>query len=279
MISEGIADAWPDEVLAASGKFQLGDLIQSPPICYGADNRFPLWQGAEANRSGAGIVELHNDALPQFGIITSQTCDIAERGTTEQPWIQVSPVYQLDSEEGLGGRIFLHRLSAPRFAGEIWVADFRLEVPLEKSVLVGREPMHGFADEQGAIEFAEKLGRRRDRAALADAVNDVLYRRLSKLMSNNRAKAKRIFETIHGVGLAIAEGTRLEPIAVQAHFITVTGAVDEQAEEWFERWWDSAHHEAAESDPSLNLLPNVYHDGARMDLTTYDELIPLGWRP
>lgn len=279
MIDRGIAASWPSEVIAATEAFALGDLIESPPFFYSGDEQHPVWNDPARTRSDTGVVELPPDSRPPYGIITSQTCDVVERGARrEQPWVQVSPVYAIESEAAIRDRFFLYRLTTPKLP-DLLVADLRLEFPLEKNVLVGRKPISGFASEGDTVRFAERLGRRRDRAALADAVNDVLYRRLSKRLSNNRERAKRVFENIHAVGLEIAEGTRLEPIAVGVHFITTGGQLDDDATEWFEAWWDAARQDAEQHRPSLSLQPNTFHDGGRMDLAIYDRLIPLGWRP
>lgn len=280
MIDRGIATSWPREVVAATERFALGDLIESPPFFYGAGERHAVWDDTALSHSDSGVAELSADSRPPYGIITSQTCDIAERAARkEQPWVQISPVYAVESEADIRQRLFLYRVRPPDLPERLWVADLRLEIPLEKSLLAGRTPIRGFASEQDAVAFAQRLGRRRDRAALADSINDVLYRRLSKRMSNNRPRAKRAFDQIHAVGIEIAEGTRIEPIAVQVHFITTGGQLEDEATEFLESWWDAAREEAAGHQPSLRLLPNEYHDGGRMDLAIYDRLIPLGWGP
>ena len=220
-------------------------------------------------------------AIPEcpYGIITTQTCNIAERGPGGiQPWIQVSPVYSFESADALRDRLYLFPLTAKSLPAGAWAADLRLEVPLEKGILLDREPIDAFEEEDDEIEFGEILGRQRDRAALHDVVNNVLYGRWRKKRANNKNKAKALFANLHMVGMLIQQGTRLEPFAVECHFVGDGGAISAEDREWLDAWWDLAHEEAADADPALQLLPNVYHDGAAMDVALYDTLIPLtGW--
>jgi hypothetical protein len=274
VIDGGIQEPWPDEVFEALKRFRLGQLIKDPPLSFEGSAAMPLW----SPKGEARPAENDRGQVPgcPYAIITSQTCNIAERPPKGAwPWIQVSPVYRLTDESEVGDRIYLHRLTGPDLPEGVWVADLRLEVPLEKSLLVGRDAVDGFATEDEEIAFGEMLGRQRDRAALHDVVNDVLYDRWRKKRANNKKRAKRLFENLHMVGMLIQEGTRLEPFAVELHFIGAGGPITDEDKEWLEAWWDKASEEAANADPALNLYPNVYHDGSAMDLTLYDELIPL----
>jgi hypothetical protein len=274
VIDDRIQEPWPDDVFDALRRFRLGHLIEDPPLSFEGFAAIPLWSPGNGDRpADNGPVEV--PGCP-YAIITTQTCNIAERPPKGAwPWIQVSPVYRLADEEAIGDRIYLHRLTAATLPAGVWVADLRLEVPLEKSHLVGRDPIDGFANEDDEIVFGEMLGRQRDRAALHDVVNDVLYGRWRKKRANNKSRARRLFENLHMVGMLIQQGTRLEPIAVELHFVGAGKPISEEDREWLEAWWDKASEEAQDSTPALNLFPNVYHDGSAMDITVYDDLIPL----
>jgi hypothetical protein len=274
VIDDGIREPWPDDVFDALSRFRLGHLIEDAPLAFEGFAAMPLWSPEDGKRPAEnGRVEVPRCA---YAIITTQTCNIAERPPRGAwPWIQVSPVYQLADESEIGDRMYLHHLTAAGLPAGVWVADLRLEVPLEKSYLVGREPIDAFASEDDEIAFGEMLGRQRDRAALHDVVNDVLYRRWSRKRANNKNRAKRLFENLHMVGMLIQDGTRLEPFAVELHFVGAGKPISDEDQDWLERWWDTASEEAQNSSPALNLLPNVYHDGSAMNLTIYDELIPL----
>ena len=152
-----------------------------------------------------------------------------------------------------------------------WVADLRFEMPLEKTVLVGKEPIRWFADETAQIAFAEALGRRRDRAALASplvrAVGNTLRRRARK--GGFRTMLK---EEVHSVRLRIEEGSRSRPVSVRLHVIAnaeVTGNVCTR----FGDWWDEASPEC--EGVEITLLPTAFHDGRAMNLDIYDSAIKL----
>lgn len=294
MIDDGIAEQWPPEVLEALARFKLGDLITEPPLQFARNPDYPLWTpiGEELATGGPELVELGAQQRPEMGIITTQTCDLNEqRRYPQQPFFQVSPCYKLAGEPtalaALIERGFIHPLSAAELGEGTWVADLRLEVALEKSLLVGREPIAAFASEAEEIEFAEKLGRQRDRAALGNAVSEILDRKMRAQIGNNRNKAKRVFDSVHSLGLAIVEGPRLNPVTAQMHVITRPPAVAEaevdermaELTDWFERWWDKARVAGQESEPQLRVLANAYHDAGAMDLRVHENLIAFERRP
>jgi len=294
VIDDGIAEQWPPEVLEALARFKLGDLIAEPPVQFARNPDYPLWTpiGEEVAPGGPELVQLGAHQRPEMGIITTQTCDLNEqRPYPAQPFFQVSPCYKLAGEQealaALIERGFIYRLSAAELGEGTWVADLRLEVALEKSLLVGRKPITAFASEAEEIEFAEKLGRRRDRAALGNVVSQILDRQMRNQINNNSNKAKRVFDSVHSLGLAIVEGARLNPVTVQMHVITRQPAaaaeeVEERANElrdWFERWWDKARAAGEKSEPRLRVLANAYHDAKAMDLRVHENLIAFERRP
>lgn len=303
MIDEGIEEQWPEAVREALARFQLGHLIERPPLLFARDPAHPLWRhDLSQDPDRAPIVAVPESAGPPYGIITTQTCDLNEqRRYPVQPWFSMSPVYRVGEEanddRAIRGRQYLHIVGPP--SPGLWVADLRLEVPLEKSVLVGREPIEAFSSEDERVAFANRLGRRRDRAALGNVINDVIDRKLRDQINNNPTRARRVFESVLALGLSIEQGDRLEPIAVQVHVITTGGDIPEQSQgaaeeaggvpetaerlvelkEWFDRWWDKARQRGEQHDPHLQMLANRYHDGTRMDLRVYRDLIPIERRP
>lgn len=282
MIDEGMSESWPEEVKAALVGFELGSLIERPPIVFARDAEYRIWEPSGGFNEAAAVVDVPEDDRPEFGIVTSQTCDVNEEGEHPlQPWVQVSPVYELDDDSAANAAhvYYLHELNGPDLPQGRWYADLRLEIPLEKSALVGRTPIAGFATERDAVLFAEHLGRKRDRAAMASRVNAVLDQTLRKKINNNKNAARRHFENVRSVYLEVSEGTRTEPEAVGIHVISRSGGLEDEAKEWFEAWWDKAAEAGEKSEPSLAVQPIVFHDGSAMDLEIYEELIPMERRP
>ena len=98
MIDQHIKRPWPREVLEALRLFKQGDLIDKPPFFYAALPPLEIFDAGGLIDEEPQVVELHPDDAPPYGIITTQTCDLDEQGEPSQPWLQVSPVYEV--EEG-----------------------------------------------------------------------------------------------------------------------------------------------------------------------------------
>lgn len=281
MIDRGLSKPWPKQVVKAAAPFRQGTLISSPPLFYYADARHPIWEltrVAQADgEDGKVLLDLHADYRPPFGIITSQTCDVGEEAAEpEFPWLQVAPVYPVDPDDSLLKRAYTVRLSGKDLPSGTFVADLRIEVPVEKSDLVGRQPVEGFETEAEYIDFAEVLGRRRQRAALASVLNDVIRGTLQKRRDNNRKRFRAVQPHIYKMKLEIEGGTRLAPTAAKIYIISHY-PLDQDTKKWLESWWDLAHAKA--KDAGLNLLANGYMSGRDIDLILYDNLIELDLRP
>jgi hypothetical protein len=278
VIDQGLADEWPPEAVAAAQEFQQGDLIRRPPIVYGASLKYPIWaltrQEAEADPGDAHVnLGLDSRDLPEFGILLSQTCDIAEdRPQPTQPWIEVSPVYEREPTAQLPE--YLYVLDAMEAAvGNVWVADLRLVVALEKGLLVGQGPIDPFGgSEEKRISFGIALGERRARAALSERTHLFIDETLAH---HKRKTGKRVAERVYRLLLRITEGVRLDPKAVQLHIVCqdTERITQEETEEWFQGWWDKAQL-VAEAQ-GVNLLPPVFHRCDSMDVALYDRLVPI----
>jgi len=285
VIERDVPAPWPEEVKKALQPFLQGHLIEKPPFFYGANLDHPIWRlSSVLSRSDEvpdeertdTLADLAHEQRPPYGIVTTQTCDLSEeRPNPRQPWVQVAPVYRLEDEGGILDREYVHRLDPPQMTGEVWAADLRIEIPLEKGLLVGREPIEAFSSEEGYINFASVLARRRGRPALASAVNRLVTDTLSRLKkeSNDRGRqARRVRDRTHKLMVAITDGTRLEPRSVQLH-VVLKGGRDNDTDEWFSAWWDRARVIA--DAHGLTLLETVWLDARSVDATLYDDLIEI----
>lgn len=153
MIDDALPATWPAEVVAAARRFKQGDLVERPPFFYHRVDALRVWKARVEDEDGEGLVELTDEQRPPYGLITTQTCDLFEdTPRPRQPWFSVAPAYdyspylkQGQEKQIKRGRFrYLVHLSSPRLPDGLWVADLRLEVPVEKSWLVGREPLDGF---------------------------------------------------------------------------------------------------------------------------------------
>jgi hypothetical protein len=283
VIDDGLEYPWPEPVRQAIEQFLQGHLIAEPPLFYAADLRHPVWRTTRlvadqtpAPDRGEDFVDLAAGDRPPYGIITTQSCDLSEeRPDPRQPWLAVAPVYRVPPDSRLRDREYVFELAPPDLEGEIWVADLRIEIPLEKSLLVGREPIEAFPDEAGYIAFANFLARRRGRPALASVFHEVLSATtttLKKESGANRSLARRARGNVYKLMLAIEDGTRLEPIAAKLYVIT-NGEPTEDARTWFDLWWNAARHIAEER--GLQLLPTSWLDAGAVDLKLLDDLVEM----
>jgi hypothetical protein len=267
LIDEGLPDDWPVAVIEAASKFQQGDFIDDPPVGYAANLAEPVWDltRAETDAGGDGTVHLSIAAGSGFplGIITSQTCDVAEdRAKAVQPWFQIAPVYQCENTARVLNSDYgycLPKTFRP-CKDKRWVADLRIEYPLEKSVLVGREPYSAFDTEAQRIAFGEELGNRRARAALADSIHTFVSETLHERRRLGRTGP--IERNTVQLRLEIA-GDRLDPREVRLHIIT-QGPLEEATQAWYDNWWSDA--QAVAGEHRVALLKNRYHLDTQVNL-------------
>jgi hypothetical protein len=281
---------WPGDVLEAVELVKQGDLLEDLAFFYFGDVRQPLLVGPHESRESEDGSDIADEAagsstrdfdvlevpwpVPTYGIITSQTCDLAEEGEPQQPWFQASPAYRLGDEfKDKTLPAYLAPLEPPDLSPGPWVADLRLESAFEKSVLVGRRVIPAYPDEAGYLDFASRLGRRRDRAALATELIESVAGLLRRKLSNNKRFGEAVKNEIVSVRLNIPRGTRLRPLEAAVHVIS-RGPIADQTRERFEKWWTEAHQRASEA--GIQLLPNAYHDGTAMNVEEYERLTDLG---
>src|SRR5579862_1980126 len=100
MIDAGIGQPWPEPVLAAVNRFKQGDIIERPPIFYAAVTAYAISDRTKLlgqPSSEPDLVNLDPTDVPPYGLITTQTCDLAEESLKpKQPWFHVVPVYDAE---------------------------------------------------------------------------------------------------------------------------------------------------------------------------------------
>jgi hypothetical protein len=286
VIDAQIGQLWPSEVVEAVARFQQGHLVIRPPFFYAAAGKHGVWKFTQDQADPAlssELLEIDPEDCPPFGLITTQTCDLNEQGSRRrQPWLSVVPVYEASTlinpsqmtplERGMIGHLV--RLEPPSLGSGLWVADLRIEFPLEKSWLVGREPIEAFPDEAGYLGLARRLSRRRERPALANSLSLAIVMSLRKKFGKLSKKRKQeVLDPVREIRLFIGNGTRIAPNTIQLLVIGHTDALPDDVTEWFASWWDEARAECAQN--AVILLANRY--GALDTLTAADYVasIPL----
>jgi hypothetical protein len=248
VIDDLLPDEWPAEVLTAVAKFRQGHLIESPPLFF-----------AGAARTGVTtLVAQHGDPeqddeifeledRPRFGMITSETCDISEgeSRTPKQPFVLVAPVYEITGrvdDDGLknieANRVgYFRKLTSPDIGEGNWVADLRIEMPLDKGFLAAREPLAGFQTEQEYLALADFLASRRDRPVLSNELHNALVKPLRRWIESLRPERRAAFlDGVSEVRMAIA-GSRSNPDGASLILVAEKDPItDVVRDQWDIRW-------------------------------------------
>ena len=183
-------------------RFVQGDAIANPPLMYFGDPALPVWARTAAyleDSQGPEVIEAGEQTQPRFGIITTQTCDVAEEDANWpiKPWVQVSPAYNRSDLDGgtrkllLGNRGPRHLIHLPALPVDgSWVADLRIEVPVEKGWLASQERVPAFEDEAAQRAVGDRLALLRRRPAFGrrfvEGIQRPLVMRLRELRKESR---------------------------------------------------------------------------------------------
>ena len=286
---------WPDGVLELLSQFVQGDLVANPPIGYFADPTSPIWEPSRRyaeqlsitnDTSEGDIIYFPDEALPPYGMITTQTCDLVEADSERPrwPWVQLIPVYDLEDQlnsgqkellrKGVGQRILLH---VPALESGFYVADFRLSFPVEKGWLAKQGRIDGFGTEELRQRVADRLAHLAGRPAFAGSfvstIQQPLVDALKDLKRANAGGFKRFYETVVEVGTRI--DSRLNPTTVQV-VVICSKELSKDDLEWWNNWHDTCRQRATEVGITLQALDFKLLDGT-FTAAEYRELtlIPL----
>lgn len=280
---------WPPEVLAAARRFTCGDVVESPPYFYFADPKYPVMSRTKDyadGYQGPEVIDASELAAP-YGVITTQTCDVGEVDFDPPsfPFISVSPVF--DGTDLISGgtrkllrkgkriRSFLHIPLLSDSQAGFWVADFRLEMPVEKSWLVGRDPIQGFASEEGARKIPSVLHDLKSRPAWAAVVNECLEATLRRLLDDlrrdDRSGYELVLEEIDLVG--VRADSMLEPTLVTL----AAFSDDKKISESTRAWWTQASSTIADllEDRGVAASPAQTYDLSTCPVSTFRQYSPV----
>lgn len=282
-------DDWPHEVLTAAARFACGDVVEEPPYFYVAEPRYAVLEMTkrydDGTSCGPEIIDANEIAAP-FGVITSQTCDVGEIDfdPPSKPFVSVAPVF--NGEEVLPPEIlsllrkgrqiqaWMHLPALSDYEPGVWVADFRIEMPIEKSWLVGREPIKGFRTEAAARAIPRAIAEIRNRPAWADvvgkSVQSVLHDQLKSLKADNRGLYNSVVSQIIEVGAR--SDSMLDPSWLQ-----LAGFYDQEIVEDVASWWNAAAKTVAEelSGHGIESHQAQLLDLAECPVNTYRQYAPI----
>ncbi len=232
------------DLVAACGRFEQGHLLLNPLTAYVAragvvasswatDHVFPN-PPRSLEVGGVG-----SEPEPPFFIIRDQTCDVQKLNI---PFIHASPVFN-GSKHFKAGEIqrirsrtqflYYYAVTAPNLKNYLtnaqtaeqerksdpddwaWLVDLRIQIPLDKGVLVGRDVISAFASREDQIEFGQELGHRADRPALPTVVDDEMIPALERAVIDAEESLRGVqFRVITD---SISNPTKLELVLITPH--------------------------------------------------------------
>ena len=228
--------------------FRQGHVVERVPVFYWGDPSRPVFALTREYES-EGICELE---LP-YGLITTQTCDIAEEDSDRpsRPWVHLAPVYDATQEDDSGtrtldggerklveqGRI-QHLLHLPAVPDGLWVADLRLVLPFDKGWLASRTPIEAFADDDSRYEVGRRLAYMHRRPAFdpdfVRVVQQPLVAALRTLSRTDRELFEQLHSDIHEIGVRTDRNSEMGFAEVWA---LGSGEVDPRCVEWLRQQW------------------------------------------
>lgn len=210
---------WSPNAVGALDRWRQGDLLPTLPLFWAATpgvvDEITNIDAPTCQEGGLVVIQLEG-SVP-FGVVTSQTCDIAATGPGyHHPTVQVSPVVAVhEIDRGTLGtikrfRMKAHALMTPTDLDGTYIADLRISLPVSKSVLVAAEPVRGFADESDALRFGQHVADKFGRPALHSYLSDDLPGGVNDAIA--AAGVSSWWQKIEEVRLRV-EGDRLMPTA------------------------------------------------------------------
>lgn len=271
--------AWPAGLLDELRRFRQGDVVGGLPYFYwGNPERAVLGLTDQFAEDGEGVIEAADRF--DYGLIATQTCDIAEEDSERpsQPWIHLCPVYDAERryrrvdtgadapDEQLptllpGGDRKLIRtgrsqryLWLPALPDGFWVADLRLLLPVEKGWLAGRAPIPAFETESQRTEVGRRLAWLHDRPAFdgrfVRTVQQPLVRALRTLHRQDGEAFDRLSDQVAEVGVSTSQNLRIDTAEI---VLLCNQSLDPDLQAWADEWWTSSAEAATEE--RLTLLP------------------------
>lgn len=274
MIDDRLPSPWPQTVLDAVRQFRQGYVVDRPPLFYFRRDEHPLLRvqlEPEEQAPEESLIDLEPSDRPPYGLITTQTCDLYEEGSPRQPWFAVAPVYdytpnlksgQLEQiRRGEFGYLVL--LTAEWFGPGVWVGDLRIEVPLEKGWLVGREPRPGFASLAEYKTLAARLATRRGRPALSAPLTEAIVMPLRAWLKD---KGRRYRDEAESLRLRVVGDPATSEIGGLVVVAAGDGLSDEAQAAWSSFEADLIDTAAKHGITALEFLYGTYDDLTGRDI-------------
>ncbi|PAZ16672.1 hypothetical protein CLM62_06980 [Streptomyces sp. SA15] len=281
---------WPQGVLEALDPFTQGDVIACPDFVFHGAPFAPVTRTSKSYADDFEVampVMVDPDDLPPWALVTTGTCDLAEQDAPvpRKPFVQVAPIVDMsDAEPGdqklIKNNRFGYLLHVPLLAeirAGLWVADLRIEYPVEKSWVAGQERLRGWATERDQQIVGQALARQRQRPAMGrpfiDHVLKPTRRRLGELRRDQRGLADRVDAEISE--WAVEVDSRLDPKRVAIVLLSDDSTPSEEVQQWWRETVDHLREGVAAEGGGLTIIGPRFERLDELSVGEYRKLTPL----
>ncbi|MFF7074213.1 hypothetical protein [Streptomyces pseudovenezuelae] len=281
---------WPEGALEALDPFVQGDVIACPDLVFHGAPFAPITRTSRSyaeDFDSAMPVAVDPDDLPPWALVTSGTCDLAEQDARvpRKPFVQVSPIVDMSdinrgdqkliTENRFGYLLHVPLLSDIRSG--LWVADLRIEYPVEKTWIAGQERLRGWATEREQQIVGKAVARQRQRPAMGrafiDQVLKPLRKHLAEVRKNRRDLADRVdSETIEW---AVQVDSRLDPKRLEIVLLSDRCTHSDDVQQWWRDTVDSLRAEASAGAAGLTITGPRFERLDELPVSEYRKLTPL----
>lgn len=275
-----VPSEWNAEAVEALDRWKQGDIFPGLPLAWTALPGLDAITGIEQSSADDEMITMDTPGRP-WGVVTSQTCDIAATGPGRlHPFIQASPVIsaaEVTNEAALTiarGEIgYLAPLYPPSLDG-LYIADLRISVAVSKSVLLSQEPVEGFGSEASALEFATRLAIKYERPAVHGFISETMIGVIRQHIRGTRKQHNTSWWTPVYEVRAAATPTRLQPTRVDIHVIGKRELSPAEQYEWLAPV-NEMRTLAAKLSPKIEVANPVHWTTANLTAAVYRSSVQL----
>ncbi|MFI2347147.1 hypothetical protein ACH492_08825 [Streptomyces sp. NPDC019443] len=280
-------DGWPEGVLSALEELTQGDVVPCPQLVFHGSPACPVTRTSRdyaLDHEGDMPMQVDEEDSPRWALITSGTCDLAEADAALplKPFVQLSPIVDLSAVDGGKRKLvregkYNYLLHVPRLtehAAGFWVADLRIEYPVEKGWLARQKPLKGFTSEHEQEVVGRAIAWLRERPAMGRAFIDFVARPLRTLLGELRAGEPEAAQAMDDeiAEWAVSVDSRLNPRRVEV--ILLSDGSDPSAAT--QRWWREAVDRLRESaGDGLAILGPRFERLDQLSVSDYRRLTAL----
>jgi hypothetical protein len=281
---------WPDGVLQALDPFTQGDVIACPDLVFHGAPFAPITRTSQSyadDFDSAMPVAVDLDDLPPWALVTSGTCDLAEQDASvpRKPFVQVAPIVEMsDISRGdqklIRSNKFGYLLHVPLLSDirpGLWVADLRIEYPVEKSWIAGQERLRGWATEREQQIVGQALARQRQRPAMGRAFIAHVLKPMRKHLADLRRDQRDLADLVDDETSewAVEVDSRLDPKRLAIVLLSDSRAPSESVQQWWRETIDSLREEALANEAGLTIMGPRFERLDELPVSEYRRLTPL----